>query len=179
MNWSKEWGKIQAQRDSGWGNPVFVGIDTGKEDSKSIEGIVSKEGCYPILDSVPAGDGDEIEIQIPSYDNETNERIEDAFVIACVIVVGNLGVVINKEIDGRIYHLPTMTKFDTALPEREPGTRFSRKMLVAWCRKVQDEGPQESWQAINALTHETHRTDAKIARAALQEYCRSVPMNKE
>lgn len=183
---------------SGWGtsfvekkpNPVIIGIDpASKVGDKSVIveaevmdndqfKIISMEetnGCF--YQGELAQEGEEIELQIPSFDCETDERIEDQFITALVIKVGMLGVVVNREVDARVYHIPTLAKFDSAFPEREPGTRFSRKMLVDWCRRVQDEGPQETWAIVNALTPDTYN-DAVEAKAGLREFCRSVPMKE-
>lgn len=175
-------------KESGWRtsfvekkpNPVVIGIDpASKAGDKSviIETEVMENNQFKII-SIEEADLGEIEIKIPSYDNETNERLEDEYVTALVIKVGQLGVVVNREVEGRVYHLPTLAKFDSAFPEREPGTRFSRKMLVDWCRRVQDEGPQEIWAIVNALTPETYN-DAAEAKGGLREFCRSIPMKEE
>lgn len=181
--------------NDGWGKPSGWGTNWPKpEDTQTtIPANVPAEytivsGASEEIKSVTGGgwhvgelaaDGEEIELKLPSYDNETNELLEDTFITALVIKVGMIGIVVNREISIRLVHIPTLANFDSALPEREPGTRFSRKMLIEWCKTVQAEGPKEAWAAVNALTHETYNSDAKEAKAGLREYCRSVSVGKE
>lgn len=77
-------------------------------------------------------------------------------------------------IDWRITHLPTMTKFDKALPDPIPGKRWGKQKLIDWCEKVQDDR-RELWEAVAKYTPESYKEFwGSDEQQELADWCRSV-----
>lgn len=91
--------------------------------------------------------------------------------------VGDLAV--HKEAnatDYRITHLPTTAKFDRALPDKQPGQRYSKQQLIEWCERVQEEN-LDDWALLRKLTRQTFddSSDEIIeAKDRLILWCQSV-----
>lgn len=88
------------------------------------------------------------------------------------IVVGDLAVHCGHEVNWFVTHLPTMTKFDKALPS---GSR-DEKDLIAWCDKVQKEY-LANWEYLAGLTKDNYSNiihdDVVLV---IRDWCKSVPI---
>lgn len=96
---------------------------------------------------------------------------EIQFGVDCIIV-GDLAVHCVKELDYYITHVPTMAKFDKALPS---GSR-NEKDLIAWCQKVQ-EGCPDDWAYLRGMTNANYDDQSAQTFAVkdhLMKYCRQV-----
>ena len=113
-------------------------------------------------------------LDIPQYD-ENDNLLHDTINVA-VTQIGDLAVLDSvTALDCRIVHVPTLVKFDTALPERPRGTRYSKKMLLTWCATVQSSH-KEAWEALAKL--EDYSVDIPEKRVILN-LCQSTPVGKE
>jgi hypothetical protein len=110
-----------------------------------------------------------IELSFPQYDDEDN-LIDPIKVQA--FKIGDLAVHVSSTVlHWRITHIPTLTKFDKALPEQLPGQRFSCKMLIAWCCKVQEQ-ELSAWNVLREATNDTYQEDCfKDAKETIFNIC--------
>ena len=162
MGWSDY--KPQA---SGWGSLNVP--SSGKEWPKP----------QPVQ-SQPVFDQNIVEIELPFAMLDEDDNPTDDLILTA-IKVGDLAVHkanADNLIVRRITHIPTMTRFDNAIPERPAGTRYSNKMLIEWCTRVQAQH-REDWDYLSKLTGKTHADDANSAvKTRIQDWCLSIEVHK-
>lgn len=90
------------------------------------------------------------------------------------IQVGDLAVVLFSEnFDWLIIHVPTLTRFDNAIPDCiPPAEGWEEEQLVRWCWKVQQE-LYNDWQYLRTLNNSNYKGDY-AAKEAIKTHCLSI-----
>ena len=114
---------------------------------------------------------------IPSRQTRVLTLIKEVPTQVPAIVVGDLAVHCGQQVNWYITHLPTMKKFDMALPS---GSR-DEKDLIAWCDAVQLI-ETEIWDMLHRYNHETinDASDAVIEEIdRLKDKCLAVRIGND
>lgn len=87
------------------------------------------------------------------------------------IQIGDLAVCFDNEDEeiGLVTHVPTLTRFDNAIPDGE----WTQEQLIRWCWKVQQKF-KEAFNYLNALNNSTYKTADESALNIIKTNCLSV-----
>ena len=111
----------------------------------------------------------EITLSLP-LKNDDDKQIQTIEIEAYQI--GDLAIHKAANMNWRITHIPTKTRFDAALPELEEGRRYTKQKLIQWAVKVQTELLGD-WERLRTLTPDDYQrlTDS---RQRIKDMCQSI-----
>jgi hypothetical protein len=88
-----------------------------------------------------------------------------------IIPVGDLGVYWDNDM-WRIIHIPTLARFDRAIPILEPQ---DKDKLMEWCRLVQADC-RDDWMALASLDQDNYKDGNVELRQRIMRHCQMVDM---
>lgn len=141
-SWGETWDKSN----------FIIGVDKGSKDT-TVVGLHDGNKLNIIGESV------ELTINTGPWKSKTVQAIQ----------IGDLAVYFGDEEDvGLVIHVPTLTRFDRAIPDGE----WTQDQLISWCWKVQ-QGLYNDWQFLRSLNNKTYREDF-AAKEAILNHCLSI-----
>ena len=86
------------------------------------------------------------------------------------IQVGDLAVP-GPDFDWAVVHVPTLTRFDNAVPDGE----WTEEQLINWCRKVQRER-RDLWVELSKYNNSDYKEINEGLLTLIKEHCLATPM---
>lgn len=143
MNWSSSWKPFEESK-----------AEAGKKLLEIVNSELWKVSSESVTLTIPLDGG---------WNTKTVKAIQ----------AGDLAVVsFSEEWDWFVIHVPTLTRFDMALPEKD---QWTESELLAWCWKIQQFNVDTWWKELATYTNKTYtRLHGSKLLEDLQDYCYSV-----
>ncbi len=173
MPWSNEWKPPSAKKLAD-NEQLIKEVEFNKaENDARLFGIgYMKDGKHIPLENIYVG------TDYGAGDNKgticlTVKEGDKIRVVSIAEVIGDLALEYAE--DGwMIYHVPTLAKFNKAVPcNPATGDSFDKQQLLNWMKKVQEEY-KLIWAELRALTPENYEANGDRAKQIIRKWCLSV-----
>lgn len=158
MNWSSDWSIIDTK-------PTLA--EQLREQNEAVDKQIK---IHSMDDTINEND-------IISYGVELTIPIKNGWDTATIkaIQVGDLAIGFSDiEEIGLVTHVPTLTRFDNAIPDGE----WTQEQLIKWCWKVQQEFDyQMHWETMREFDNSNYKEISKEFLNSLQRMCLSIPVD--
>ena len=109
-----------------------------------------------------------------------------------VNIIGDLALEFDDVGDWAIHHVPTLTRFDTAVPARftivegqdKEDFNYTKEQLLNWMHRIQYECPleklkegitvQQAFETLRGLTRHNYKDKGETAKDIVFECCQSI-----